>query len=62
MTLKELVHKWCGDEDRSQAYLARQAGIGEAHLSLVLKGTRTLKPDALARLETAMGLEQGALR
>lgn len=61
-TLKTKVREWCAAEDRSQAYLARQAEIGESHFSLVLKGERTLKPEVLLRLEAAMGLTEGALR
>lgn len=48
-------------EDRSQAWLARKAGMDVAYLSVILNGVRSPGPKVLRKLDKAMGLARGTL-
>lgn len=57
----EFTKEWLFQQERSQAWLARQARISDEHLSQCLCGHRTPGPRTLARLERAMNLPVGHL-
>ena len=61
LTWKTIVLEWLEVNDRSQAWLARRAGISERTMSMGLNGIHTPNPRTLKKLEKAMGLEPGAL-
>ena len=55
------VMEWLEANQRTQAWLARNARINEGHLSQCLRGHRPVGQRTLYRLEKAMGLEPGEL-
>ena len=59
--LSDRVRCWLVQEERSQAFLARKAGIDHSHLSMILSGQRTAGHRVLLKLEKAMELELGTL-
>ena len=55
------IHDWLGHEERSAAYLARKARMDGTYIYSLLSGAKTPGHRVLARLEAAMGMEQGDL-
>ncbi len=61
MSWKTAVYGWLERERRSQAFLAREAGIDSSYLSRCLNGKLRIGTRSLRRLETAMGVPSGTL-
>lgn len=61
LELKEMVRQWITFHERTQAYLARKAGLDESYVSMILNGQRKPGRRAIAKLEIAMGLPPGTL-
>jgi DNA-binding phage protein len=57
----EVIEQWLDANERSQAYLARKAGISAEHLNRCLSGKTRIGPRTLRKLERAMGLPLGTL-
>lgn len=60
--IRDEIQRWLDREERTQAYLARKAGINESYLSMILSGQRVPGIRALRKLEAAMALETGKLQ
>lgn len=61
MTWQESIRDWLDDADRSQAWLARKAGMDGSYLSMLLSGQRIPGLRVLMKLDRAMGLPAGTL-
>ena len=55
----DFVRQWLRQNDRSQAWLCRQAGHSETHFSKQMRGHRRIDTYDLAALERVMGLSKG---
>ena len=55
------VREWLEREQRSQAWLARKAGMDTSYVSACLNDLRRPGAKALRKLELAMGLAPGTL-
>jgi len=55
------VQDWLRENERSQGYLAGRAGITRPYLNLCLLGKEQPREPVLHALESAMGLDHGAL-
>jgi transcriptional regulator with XRE-family HTH domain len=58
---KVIVTGWLEENQRTQAYLARKAGINESYLSRCLNDKTPAGERTLRRLELAMDMTVGAL-
>ena len=55
-TWSSFVRQWLRDNDRSQAWLCRQAGLSETHFSKQINGHRHIDRYDLNALERAMSI------
>ncbi len=60
----EVVLRWLGENERSQAWLAGKVGVSVVHLNRCINRAGRSRPsrDLLARMEVVMGLPAGTLR
>lgn len=58
---QETVNEWLKRNERSQAWLARQAGITRRHLFGCMSGERRISVKTLIKLEQAMSAMPGIL-
>ena len=58
---QQIVRDWLEENERSQAWLARKAGLDTTWVYLILSGRRHPGPKTLRKLEAAMGKESGTL-
>ena len=56
-----IVTSWLEENQRSQAYLARKAGINESYLSRSMNGKTRVGERTLRRLERAMDMPEWSL-
>ena len=61
MWWKTAVYAWLERERRSQAFLAREAGIDSTYLSRCLNDRVAIGKGSLRKLETAMRINSGTL-
>ena len=62
MTWQETILDWLDREERSQAWLARKAGMNQNYLSAILNNLRSPGSKVLHKLDRAMGLPLGTLQ
>ena len=60
-TWRDTVRRWCRENDRSQAWICRRAGLSETQFSKQLNGHRQINHHELAALEQAMSVQSGFL-
>jgi len=58
---KQRILDYLEREDRTQAWLARKAGMDGHYLSAILNDLRSPGPKVLGKLDRAMGLRAGTL-
>ena len=61
MIWQETIIEYLEREERSQAWLARKAGMDTHYLSAILNGLRSPGPKVLRKLDRAIGLAPGTL-
>jgi len=55
------IQAWLDENERAQSWLAGRAGITRQYLSLLMREERVPREPVLHALESAMGLDHGAL-
>ena len=58
---QDLTRRWLRQNDRTQAWLCRQARLSETQFSKQMRGHRQIDDFDLGRLEAAMAIPRGTL-
>lgn len=52
-----VISSWLNAEDKSAAWLSRETGLSQAHISLVLAGKKRLSPESADTLAGLMNVD-----